>query len=374
MQIFKQSAALAALSLPFLTLVSAREVCEGNLVISAQEHLDIIGRDCRTIVGYLGFNQSYTGSFELRGVENITGAIAPTDYGKPFLERQLQVTEVSLPDMKHIGELDFLLAAQLHNVSAPNLETAEMIWLSEVADGCVVDFPKLRELDYLTFRGNYSRLEVPELRNVTSNLRIEDVKITNDGLLDVSLPSLESTWLFNVTGQTTGVSALKLKTVGDSLTVTLHESPASLSLPALESVGSELDINGAIASLDLGSLLNTEATITIDTATPLNISLPLKSWPSFLGFFGAIEGLSLPNIEGFNRVRIESELPLDCAALDEFFEPIVANITDVKWEVQNRYSCNSTAVNESGAYRPRIAGTAGAVPVAMAMVVGLLLW
>ncbi|KAL4765143.1 uncharacterized protein BDW70DRAFT_128555 [Aspergillus foveolatus] len=343
-KIIRLGAALAAASLPVLSLAQ-NQTCEGPLVVSAQEHLDIIGRDCTTIVGDLRFNETYTGPFVLRNVQNITGSLMAVLWEQESIaNRQVQVTQVSLPDLKYINKLDFMFSAALVNVSAPKLEMAKGVWMTQVPEESEAHFPVLRDVDYLVFNGNYSRIEVPGLRNVTGFLEIEHGNNTNNHPLNVSLASLEYVNRFVASGKT---------------------SPASLSFPALSSVGEKLEVDGAIARIDMPSLRNTESKITIKSTTPLNISLPLESWPQFLGFFGAIEQLSLPNIEGFVRVRIESNLPLDCAALDRFFEPIVANITDVKWETQNIYHCSSTAVDGSGAVQLRMATAVITAPLVL---------
>ncbi|KAL2836635.1 hypothetical protein BJX68DRAFT_273410 [Aspergillus pseudodeflectus] len=98
--------------------------------------------------------------------------------------------------------------------------------------------------------------------------------------------------------------------------------------------------------------------------------LPLARDPSFLGFFGAIEGLSLPNLTDFQKLQVHSDLPLDCGPLDDRFEPIVAETVEVERARPGAYSCNSIAANgETTTSNPVFAGI-----VAAAMVAGLALW
>ncbi|KAL3436413.1 hypothetical protein BDV09DRAFT_194072 [Aspergillus tetrazonus] len=288
-KIIRLGAALVAVSVPVVSQAQ-NQTCEGTLVISAQEHLDIIGRDCTTIVGDLRFNKTYTGPFILRNVQNITGSLKAVFWEQESIaNRQVQVTQVSLPDLKYIDSLELMFSASLVNVSAPKLEIAKGIWVTQVPEESEAHFPVLREVDYLVFKGNYSRIEVPGLRNVTGLLHLEHGNNTNNHPLNISLLSLEYVDRFNVSGKTASISAPKLETMSDSVMLTLPESPASLSFPALSSVREELEIDGAIARIDMPSLRNTESRITIKSTTPLNISLPLQSWPQFLGFFGAIE-------------------------------------------------------------------------------------
>lgn len=71
--------------------------------------------------------------------------------------RQVQVTQVSLPDLKYIDSLELMFSAGLVNASAPKLEIAKGIWVTQVPEESEAHFPVLREVDYLVFKGNYSR-------------------------------------------------------------------------------------------------------------------------------------------------------------------------------------------------------------------------
>lgn len=80
--------------------------------------------------------------------------------------------------------------------------------------------------------------------------------------------------------------------------------------------------------------------------------------------------LSLPNLTDFQKLQIHSDLPLDCAPLDDQFEPIVAEIVETEWAREGRYQCNSTAPSSgSTAMKPGLAGV-----VAAGMGAGLVLW
>lgn len=145
----------ADLTLP----VSLAEVCEAeypeSLLVYKPEDLETIGRDCTTIIGDLGFNDTWSGPFILPGVENITGTIRVERWQQGRV-RQPNVTRVELPDLKYIHQMDFLFSLAV-NVSAPKLESARGIWLGQEAHGSEAHFPELRQVEMLAFRGNYSR-------------------------------------------------------------------------------------------------------------------------------------------------------------------------------------------------------------------------
>lgn len=83
--------------------------------------------------------------------------------------------------------------------------------------------------------------------------------------------------------------------------------------------------------------------------------------------------LSLPNLTDFQKLRIHSDLPLDCAPLDDQFEPIVAEIVDAEWARKGRYQCNSTAPSSgSRGVKPVLAGVVAAGMGGMGA--GLVLW
>ncbi|KAL3444272.1 hypothetical protein BJX65DRAFT_311050 [Aspergillus insuetus] len=68
----------------------------------------------------------------------------------------------------------------------------------------------------------------------------------------------------------------------------LPKSPVSVSFLMLESLNGSLEVEGAIQSIDLPSLLNTSETISIVTSHPLNLSLPLVSSSGYIKLFGEL--------------------------------------------------------------------------------------
>ncbi|KAL4930132.1 uncharacterized protein BDV17DRAFT_290114 [Aspergillus undulatus] len=94
----------------------------------------------------------------------------------------------------------------------------------------------------------------------------------------------------------------------------------------------------------MSSFYNTTSSVKISSTTALNVSIPLIGNPSFLGFFGAIEGLALPNLKEFGKLQVYSDIRLDCEPLDETFEPIVAEVVETESAREDRYHCKSAAV------------------------------
>ncbi|KAL2839637.1 hypothetical protein BJY01DRAFT_250366 [Aspergillus pseudoustus] len=376
----KLGAALAAASLPYL---SVADICEAEypeyLLVYKPEDLEIIGRDCTTIIGDLGFNDTWSGPFILPGVENITGTIRVERWQQGRV-RQPNVTRVELPDLKYIYEMDFLFSPAV-NVSAPKLESARGIWLGQEAHGSEAHFPALREVEWLGFRGNYSRTEVPVLKRADyldicsfgNNCGFGVDEGPGPSIIDplkITLPALESVGELIIGGKTASISAPKLTNVSESAKFQLPDSAASLDFPELNHVAHSLEVEGAIARIHVPSLHNTTASVKVSSTTPLNISLPLAGNPRFLGFFGEIAGLSLPNLTDFQNLQIHSDLPLDCGPLDEKFEPIVEEIVETEWAREGRYQCNSTALGGgSRAMKPVFAGV-----VAAGIGAGLVLW
>ncbi|KAL2822105.1 hypothetical protein BJX63DRAFT_378113 [Aspergillus granulosus] len=374
----KLGAALAAALLPY---PSQAQVCEGNLLVYKPEDLEIIGRECTTIIGDLKFNDTWSGPFILRGVENITGTIMAERWQQGHV-RQPQVTRVELPDLKYVFHLDFLFSPAV-NVSAPKLEHADGIWLGQESHGSEAYFGALREVDKLGFTGNYSRVEVPALEHVRA-LHIcsfaNNCAEAEDGEygpsiidpLNITLPSLKSVDKLFIGGKTASISAPKLTNLSTSAEFQLPESLASLNFLELDHIGESFEAEGTISSIHVPSLHNTTASFKISSTTPLNVSIPLTGNPRFLGFFGAIEGLALPNLAEFQKLQIHSDLSLDCGLLDDIFEPIVAELEETESARKGRYQCTSAARDESSAVKPGIKIFTGSV--AAVMVAGLVLW
>ncbi|KAL3459725.1 hypothetical protein BJX64DRAFT_278958 [Aspergillus heterothallicus] len=368
----KMGAALAAASLPY---PSSAETCEaGYLLVHKPSDLEIIGRDCTTIIGDLGFNDTWSGPFILPGVENITGTIR-VEHWQQGRVRQPNVTRVELPDLRYIYQMDFLFLPAI-NVSAPKLESARGIWLGQESHDSEAHFPALREVEMLGFTGNYSSVEVPVLERAetlsicsfANNCGRGDNEERGPSIIDplnITLPSLEFVKDLFIGGKTASISAPKLATVNSSAEFQLPESPASLDLPALNHVGNSFEAEGSVSSIHLPSLQNTTASVKVSSTAPLSVSLPLAGNPRFLGFFGAIEGISLPNLTNFQKLQIHSDLPLDCGPLDKRFEPIAAKIAESEGAGRGRYQCSSTTTNDgTSATRPVFTGVVAAVMVA----------
>lgn len=96
---------------------------------------------------------SYTGSFNLPNVRNITGQIGYGWEGTPAVPAP---TSISLPDLEYMGSDMYLLGiSTLANVSAPKLRTAG--WALRMDYVQNVDLRSLETVRYAEIFGDVSR-------------------------------------------------------------------------------------------------------------------------------------------------------------------------------------------------------------------------
>ncbi|KAL5342260.1 hypothetical protein BJX70DRAFT_395230 [Aspergillus crustosus] len=353
-----------ALTSSFLPTLSTAQECEGELLVTRQSDLDIIGRDCSTIVGAIYINATYSGPFVLNGITNITWtlkfasrALADGDYP--------QIPHIELPDLEHIEYLD-LSHALAKNISAPVLRKVDALKVEQGHHGSEAHFEALEE----------AGVRLDSLREISRGLTIcTSTECGDDGgrssapdVMNLTLPSLTSAKRIGIAGKLSNVAFPVLESFTDSFFIRLQDTPGSISLPGLRSSDGKIEISGPVASIDFSGLTNVgdniyQEGLRIDTTHPLNFTCPMQRI-SYLGLAGPITGVNLPQLYDFQKIEIRSTEPLDCGPLDDAYEPIVEDGEDRGWGPYKYYHCEST--REEGS-----SGLSTGVKVAIGVVVGV---
>ncbi|KAL2867732.1 uncharacterized protein BJX67DRAFT_352163 [Aspergillus lucknowensis] len=323
------SALVAILATSTLPLGSLAQECGPILYVASQDDLDNISRDCPTVNGAIVINGTYSGPFVLSGVTNITRSIRG-DWSS--YEPLPQIPLVELRDLQHIETIYFpRLAAS--NFSAPNLETANSVTLGQQNYGSEVRLPALKYTGDLQVEGNYSRVILDSLQTVDEFLNICSIPFCDEDYgqstiedpLNITLPSLISAARLNIVGKTSSISAPKLASITQiskeppRISLTLPQTPASISFPMLYFMEGDFEARGAIAGVDLSSLFNTSLDVIIETSYPLNVSLPLTESSGYVGLSGQIESVDVPNLRTISLFNVDSDLPVDCGPLEDRF-------------------------------------------------------
>ncbi|KAJ0423157.1 hypothetical protein BJY00DRAFT_278830 [Aspergillus carlsbadensis] len=294
------AASTALLTSSLLVLSAFAQECDRDFYVASQDDLTDISSNCSTIHGSIFINGTYNDPFILSGITNITRSILVAWWNDAPVP---QIPTVELRDLRYIDsiELPFLVAS---NFSAPDLETVKSLRLGQAKAGSEALLPSLRFGDTVSVIGNYSRIVLDSLERANTSLNIctmpycdeEFGKSIIDRPLNVTLPSLVAANRLTIATKASIVSAPKLVSIADfsdiqsqQLRLQLPEAPVSISFPMLEVLNGSLEVDGAIESIDLPSLLNTSKSINIATSHPLNLSLPLVSSSAYIALIGELE-------------------------------------------------------------------------------------
>ncbi|KAL4885996.1 hypothetical protein BJY04DRAFT_179656 [Aspergillus karnatakaensis] len=313
---------------------AAAQECGGSLIdyeeIHSQEDIDAITDKCTTLRYGYQVTTNFTGPFSLPGIVNVSELIAGSDGSG----RLLDIPSFELPDLEYAKRLYLQLGDNLETLSAPKLVSAESLSVYTPAHLDVLDVPALKEVYYLTLRGNFSDVTFGALDTVHDEIWISNrlLSASPDTLgetsLNISFPLVTSASAIIIGGKTSSISFPELTELTDSWNTipgyrasnfTLWGESLPLDLPRLATVDGNLLVAGNISSLSLPDLRSIKGNLTINAGDPLSIELPSLYAAKVIELTGKIESVDLPALFAFDLLRIDSELPLDCDAIVETY-------------------------------------------------------
>jgi hypothetical protein len=143
--------ALAAAVYLLFSVVSA-QVCDldpFDYYVRNPEELEELSKNCSTIQAWLYAHESFTGSFSLPGIKNITGGLI---VGKPYAPLS-GITDILLPDLEYVRDFR---AYGVENISLPRLSTA-LHWLEILSpSNGRYNLPSLERVENIWVSGNLS--------------------------------------------------------------------------------------------------------------------------------------------------------------------------------------------------------------------------
>ncbi|PLB49139.1 hypothetical protein P170DRAFT_475456 [Aspergillus steynii IBT 23096] len=285
--------------------------------ITGQDSIDALSSSCTTLVGPVSVASNFSGEFVLPKITNMTNEFSVTSKFSP------NVAVIDLPDLEYMGSTFRLgsVAETLERISVPKVESLQSLSLYQYRDNATVDFRSLRTLKDLYIQGNYSRVRLDSLRNVTSlticNTKECDFLGTQTARrgMKVSLPNLETVDILQVTG---GIAKLAVPKISSGvIRVESDKTPADFDFAQVTSVpdGSSLNIQGHITRLSLPRLESILGNFDVKTSHPLEVNLPVLTESQGLYLNGSIKSVSLPALEVPPRIRVHSDLDLNCGKL-----------------------------------------------------------
>ncbi|RAL00813.1 uncharacterized protein BO80DRAFT_425220, partial [Aspergillus ibericus CBS 121593] len=359
--------ATVAVAVGGFTVVAAQE-CYANTTYGdfdvdvknffSQEELDTYTTNCTTLHGDIGFGKNFTGAAIVHNLINITGVVTVGS----------NLTSIEFPDLLSLGSMD-VDSSNLRSLSLPQLQTASSFNVDNF-ESLSFSSPKIYQADYIWITGQLASLDLPKLDTVTKILEIcsdSDCTAPSGTAFDVNLPALRNASQVKIAGNLSSLSLPVLATTGSDahyagVFISNHGNPLNMSFPELSSVTESLKFKGAMSSINLPSLHNTTADITIDSSTPLDVDLSSLIEASKILLEGKISSANFSSLEIFQQVEIESQVHINCGT------SLPQNIT-----VGEVASCSSTAKSKGSNISSRSVNIGVGVGVGVGGAIGLLI-
>ncbi|PWY95961.1 hypothetical protein BO94DRAFT_571461 [Aspergillus sclerotioniger CBS 115572] len=323
-----------------------------------QDELDAYTTNCTTLHGDIGFGTNFTGSAVVNNLINITGVVTVGS----------NLTAIEFPDLLSLGSVD-VDSDKLRSISMPKLESVASFNIDN-AEELRFSSPRVAKADYIWITGELDSLDLPKLETVTRVLEIcsdSDCTTPPGTAFDVILPALRNASEVKIAGNLSSLSLPVLATTGcggqyAGVYVSNNGHPLNMSFPELTNVTESLKLKGAMSGVNLPSLRNTTADITIDSSTKLDVDLSSLVETSKIFLKGKISSANFASLKVFTEVEIESTVRIDCRT------SLPQNITSTELTV-----CSSTAVSKSSGISGRSIKIGVGVGVGVGGAIGLLI-
>ncbi|OOF90108.1 hypothetical protein ASPCADRAFT_212214 [Aspergillus carbonarius ITEM 5010] len=324
----------------------------------SQDELDNYTVNCTTLHGDIGFGTNFTGSAIVNHLVNITGVVTVGS----------NLTSIEFPDLLSLGSVD-VDSENLKSISMPRLKTVESFNVDSAGD-LSFSSPRVSMADYIWITGQIATLDLSQLETVTRILEIcsdSDCLTLSGTAFDVHLPALRNASQVKIAGNISSLSLPVLATTGGDgqytgVYVSNNGHPLNMSFPELTNVTESLTLKGAMSGINLPSLRNTTADITIDSSTKLDVDLSSLVKADTILLKGKISSADLSSLQAFTEVEVESELHINCATF------LPQNITS-----SGLTACSSTAVSKNSGISGRSIKIGVGVGVGVGGAIGLLI-
>ncbi|PYI11037.1 hypothetical protein BO78DRAFT_426090 [Aspergillus sclerotiicarbonarius CBS 121057] len=309
--------ATGAVAVGGLTVVAAQD-CYANTTYGdffvdvknfySQSELETYTENCTILHGDIGFGKNFTGSAIVHNLINITGVVTVGS----------NLSSIEFPDLLSLGSVD-VDSSNLRSISLPQLETAASFNVENV-ESLSFSSPNVYQADYIWITGQIASLDLPKLDTVTKILEIcsdSDCTTPPATAFDINLPSLRNASQVKIAGNLSSLSLPVLATTGNNshyagVYISNNGHALNMSFPELSLVTDSLKLKGAMASINLPSLHNTSAEITIDSSTTLDVDLSSLVNASTILLKGKISSANFTSLKSFEEVEIESTVHINC--------------------------------------------------------------
>ncbi|KAL4953273.1 hypothetical protein BDW69DRAFT_184596 [Aspergillus filifer] len=291
--------------------VSARECytnetnTDGDRIFTATspDQLRVFDR-CTKLDGTIRIDPSFSGSFVLSGVTEITGGIS-------FYGNDSSVEAIELPDLKVVIQLGVHDNKGLKRLLLPQLEAFGIGTLALPGDA-VVDLGALKWVNWFLIGAPWAKyssrfLSLPALEEagdfmISDTIFDPELVLQRDPVpVDVHLPALRETEGLEISALVQSLAVPNLEVIG-SMGMNVEAGYAnlpSIDFPSLRTLQGPLSLSGHIKRINLGSIKETNHEVIINAETPVEIDSALTKIGK-LNITGAIKVLNfemLPNVK-----------------------------------------------------------------------------
>ncbi|RDW81426.1 uncharacterized protein DSM5745_04983 [Aspergillus mulundensis] len=341
-----------------------------SLTLTAPDQLTPLG-DCETIVGDIRIHPDFAGSLVLNTVTNFTGRILGNlDADNHGLEA------IEMRNLLSITDIRLYRIWGVRSIQMPRLESvAWQLDLIQGAENAVMDFGALKTVNMIDIAGTWTNVSFPALETVGSTLHIytdPSREIVNDRLdaVDIDLPVLESVRDLRVIGHIQSLSTPKLEALGEPEEVAYpkevntgglqvvanHTDMSGVLLPSLRELHGRFALDGHMSIIDLYGLEQTDATITVNAASPVEIYSALEE-AGEIDIRGDLAVINFTNLTRASKLDIipDSDSKLHCPAslihayrnINYPDEPLFCNAESLALAGKTSYTYNETSATSS---------------------------
>ncbi|KAE9364027.1 hypothetical protein N431DRAFT_550667 [Stipitochalara longipes BDJ] len=299
-----------------------------SFIVSSPEELSAaIPPTCTVIVGEITIAQNYTGPFVLNGITNFTGLIQAYSPNITAFEME-DLLYMGLPPNTGLYFAGIALQSvpTLTSMYIPKATYIDQIQIGDFSQASF-DFSGLVNATNIRITGDsILSILLPSLASVAYGLQIYS---SNAPRVDIDLPALTTASSITIYANLSRVSMPLLSLLDDgelsSYDAQFYDVAGGLSINNLDNSGSTIamifpqlqatnvtSFSGAIESVMLPSLIETQGNIYVVASKPLAVNLTNLESVHDIYLNGNISSFNFPDLTYFNGINIASELPINC--------------------------------------------------------------